>query len=59
MKLRDYHSKELRFRMLMNSDPEAAERLLEYGQEQVDRRWQEYEEMATRSADRFAVDARK
>ncbi len=58
MRLRDYHIKELRFRMLMNSDPEAAERLLELGQEQVNRRWAEYEEMATRSADRFAADAR-
>ncbi len=52
--LRDYHAKELRFRMLMNSDPENAERLLELGQEQVDRRWAEYEEMATRGAERFA-----
>jgi pyruvate-ferredoxin/flavodoxin oxidoreductase len=52
--LRDYHSKELRFRMLMNTDPENAERLLALGQEQVNRRWAEYEEMATRGADRFA-----
>jgi pyruvate-ferredoxin/flavodoxin oxidoreductase len=58
MRLRDYHSKELRFRMLMNSDPEAAERLLELGQEQVTRRWAEYEEMATRSANRFAAVAK-
>ena len=54
MALRDYHVKELRFRMLMNSDPENAERLLALGQEQVNRRWAEYEEMATRGADRFA-----
>ena len=52
--LRDYHIKELRFRMLMNSDPEAAEQLLTLGQEQVNRRWAEYEEMATRGAERFA-----
>ncbi|HQY99789.1 MAG TPA: pyruvate:ferredoxin (flavodoxin) oxidoreductase [Propionicimonas sp.] len=57
MPLRDYHVKELRFRMLMNSDPENAERLLALGQEQVMRRWAEYEEMATRSADRFAQTA--
>jgi pyruvate-ferredoxin/flavodoxin oxidoreductase len=56
--LRDYHAKELRFRMLMNSQPEVAERLLEFGQEAVNRRWEEYEEMATRGADRFAADAR-
>ena len=54
MPLRDYHANELRFRMLMNTDPESAERLLELGQEQVNRRWAEYEEMATRGADRFA-----
>ncbi|MGV8908681.1 MAG: pyruvate:ferredoxin (flavodoxin) oxidoreductase [Propionicimonas sp.] len=58
MPLRDYHAKELRFRMLMNSDPEAAERLLALGQEQVNRRWAEYEEMATRGAERFAQVAR-
>ncbi|MFT4108594.1 pyruvate:ferredoxin (flavodoxin) oxidoreductase [Propionicimonas sp.] len=52
--LREYHMKELRFRMLMNSDPESAERLLDLGQEQVNRRWAEYEEMATRGAERFA-----
>jgi pyruvate-ferredoxin/flavodoxin oxidoreductase len=51
MPLREYHAKELRFRMLMNSDPEEAERLLEYGQRQVARRWAEYEQMASRSAE--------
>ncbi len=56
--LRKYHERELRFRMLAQTDPETAERMLEYGQEQVNRRWAEYEEMATRSADRFAADAR-
>ncbi|PFG17981.1 pyruvate-ferredoxin/flavodoxin oxidoreductase [Propionicimonas paludicola] len=56
--LREYHAKELRFRMLMNSDPESAEKLLELGQEQVNRRWAEYEEMATRGAERFAEVAR-
>ncbi|MGC4152946.1 MAG: pyruvate:ferredoxin (flavodoxin) oxidoreductase [Propionicimonas sp.] len=56
--LKDYHDKELRFRMLSNTDPEAAERFLEFGQEAVNRRWAEYEEMATRGAERFAADAR-
>ncbi len=59
MLLRDYHVKELRFRMLMTSDPESAERLLALGQEQVNRRWAEYEEMATRGADRFAQVAKQ
>ncbi len=56
--LRDYHAKELRFRMLMDADPEAAEHLLTIGQEQVSRRWAEYEEMATRGPERFATVAR-
>ncbi len=56
--LKEYHDKELRFRMLSNTDPEAAERFLEFGQEAVNRRWAEYEEMATRGAERFAADAR-
>jgi len=57
--LAKYHDKELRFRMLRTTDPEAAERLLIHGQKQVDRRWAEYERMATRSASDFAADARK
>jgi len=57
--LAKYHDKELRFRMLRTTDPEAAERLLIHGQEQVDLRWAEYERMAMRSASDFAADARK
>ena len=56
--LRAYHEKELRFRMLQASDPDEAARLLELAQEQVNRRWQEYERMAVQSADAFATDAR-
>ncbi|HEX2856934.1 MAG TPA: pyruvate:ferredoxin (flavodoxin) oxidoreductase [Propionibacteriaceae bacterium] len=52
--LRDYHSGELRFRMLQNADPEEAERLLVLAQEQVDRRWKEYEHMAAQPAEAFA-----
>ena len=57
--LREYRTKELRFRMLMKSDPVEAERLLELGQDAVNRRWQSYEEMATRESARFAADARR
>ncbi|WP_040158760.1 pyruvate:ferredoxin (flavodoxin) oxidoreductase [Nigerium massiliense] len=57
--LSQYHDKELRFRMLKNADPEAAERMLAYGQQQVERRWADYEEMATRDASRFAANARE
>jgi pyruvate-ferredoxin/flavodoxin oxidoreductase len=56
--LKDYHMKELRFRQLFSVDPEAAQQLLDFGQAQVTRRWAEYEEMAARSADWFARDAR-
>ncbi len=59
LSLAEYHSNELRFNMLQRADPVEAERLLGLGQEQVRRRWQEYEEMATRGADAFAADARR
>ena len=57
--LEDYIYNELRYRMLRNSDPAEAERLLHLAQEAVDQRWQTYEEMATRGADRFPADARR
>ena len=57
--LEDYIYNELRYRMLRNSDPAEAERLLRLAQEAVDQRWQTYEEMATRGADRFPADARR
>ncbi|HOQ53075.1 MAG TPA: thiamine pyrophosphate-dependent enzyme, partial [Micropruina sp.] len=56
--LRDYHKNELRFRMLTNTHPEEAERLLQLGQEQVLRRFAEYEQMASRSANMFAASPR-
>lgn len=55
--LADYHSRELRFSMLRRSNPEEAERLLDLAQRQVDRRWAEYEDLATRPASAFATDA--
>ena len=57
--LKEYHANELRFKMLATADPAEAQRLLELAQAQVTRRWEEYEQMATRSAEAFAVDARK
>ncbi len=56
--LAKYHEKELRFRMLQNSDPETAARMLKTGQEHVWRRYRDYEQMAGRSAEEFATDAR-
>ncbi|MFT8394634.1 pyruvate:ferredoxin (flavodoxin) oxidoreductase [Propionibacterium sp.] len=55
----EYHKAELRFKMLMAKDPKEAERLLRLGQAQVNRRWADYEEMASRPAEMFAADARK
>ena len=57
--LRTYHENVLRFRMLKASDPEAAERMLEFGQAQVARRWRDYEDMSVRGADEFATDAKE
>ncbi len=44
--LRDYVYNETRYRMLTQSNPEAAKRLLAQAQEVVKERWQKYEQMA-------------
>ena len=55
--LAEYHSRELRFKLLQQTNPDEAERLLELAQDQVDRRWREYENLATQPASAFALDA--
>jgi pyruvate-ferredoxin/flavodoxin oxidoreductase len=57
--LADYTHRELRYSSLANSDPAEAERLGGLAQEAVRQRWQTYEEMATRPAQRFPADARR
>jgi len=57
--LTDYTRRELRYRSLSNTNPAEAERLGALAQEAVDQRWDTYEEMATRGANRFPADARK
>ena len=57
--LQRYRDQELRFRALANTDPAESERLQELAQQTVRRRWQSYEEMATRSAADFPGDARR
>lgn len=57
--LSDYLYKELRYRMLAQADPAEAERLLGLANEAVKQRWSTYEDMAARSADEFAADARR
>ena len=59
IRLTDYTQRELRYRSLSNSDPAEAERLGALAQEAVNQRWDTYEEMATRGAQRFPADARK
>jgi pyruvate-ferredoxin/flavodoxin oxidoreductase len=44
--LKDYTYNEVRYRMLTHSDPVEAERLMKLGQEDVRRRWKQYEDMA-------------
>lgn len=56
--LKDYRMSELRFKNLIRSNPEEAERLLSIGQEHVLRRYAEYEQLAGRSAEMFSADAR-
>jgi pyruvate-ferredoxin/flavodoxin oxidoreductase len=57
--LSDYTERELRYRSLANTDPAEAERLHALAEEAVGRRWEVYEEMATRGAQDFAADARR
>ncbi len=57
--LSEYRKSELRFKMLAASDPEEADRLMALGQEQVTRRYAEYEAAANRPPEMFAPDARK
>jgi pyruvate-ferredoxin/flavodoxin oxidoreductase len=57
--LSEYTRRELRFATLGSSDPGEAERLASLAAEAVARRWDTYEEMATRTAQHFPADARK
>ena len=57
--LSDYTDRELRYRTLRNTDPAEAERLHDLAEQAVIRQWEAYEELATRGAPHFALDARK
>jgi pyruvate-ferredoxin/flavodoxin oxidoreductase len=57
--LADYTSRELRYRILANTDPAEAERLHALAEQELRQRWATYEEMATRGPSWFAADARK
>jgi pyruvate-ferredoxin/flavodoxin oxidoreductase len=57
MPLEAYTGRELRYRILERTNPEAAERLLNLARQQVSQRWATYEEMAARSPEWFPADA--
>jgi pyruvate-ferredoxin/flavodoxin oxidoreductase len=57
--LKDYAYNELRYKSLVRTNPEEAERLMQLAQKVVHQRWDFYEEMATRGAEQFHPDARK
>lgn len=48
--LRDYTEREGRYRILMQSDPEMAEKLLSKAQEDVNQRWNAYTKLAAKEA---------
>jgi pyruvate-ferredoxin/flavodoxin oxidoreductase len=51
--LTSYTGRELRYRILERTNPEAAERLLSLARQQVSQRWATYEEMAAQGPNRF------
>jgi len=53
MPLDSYTGRELRYRILERTNPEAAERLHRLAQQQVSQRWATYEEMAAHGPDQF------
>lgn len=53
MALKDYAYKEMRYRVLANSNPVEAEELMKLAQEMVNLRWKSYEELATKKASDF------
>jgi pyruvate-ferredoxin/flavodoxin oxidoreductase len=55
MPLNEYTGRELRYRSLARTHPAEAEKLVQLAQEEVDRRWATYEEMASHGADRFPM----
>ncbi len=58
LSLRQYQSAELRYKVLKAADPVEADRLIALAQEQVDRKWVEYEDLARKDAHQFAADPR-
>ena len=51
---KDYAYSENRFRTLLSKDPERAEMLIELGQQDCDRRWNFYKQLAEMDYSKFA-----
>jgi pyruvate-ferredoxin/flavodoxin oxidoreductase len=56
--LKSYAYNELRYKMLAQTNPDEADRLLQMAQEALHQRWGVYEEMATHGPEEFHPDAR-
>ena len=53
MKLKDFAYNEQRYKILLKSNPNEAERLMEIAQESLDLRWATYEYMARQDPSEF------
>ena len=53
MPLKDYAYKELRYKVLTITNPEAADELMKHAQDLVNLKWKTYEELATKKASDF------
>jgi len=51
--LREYAYNENRYKVLVKSDPEEAERMMQMAQETVNRRWHTYEQMSQQEPAQF------
>jgi pyruvate-ferredoxin/flavodoxin oxidoreductase len=56
--LRDYAYNENRYKVLLKTHPDLAEKLMESAQEQIDRRWETYEHMASQEPAKFQMQIR-
>jgi pyruvate-ferredoxin/flavodoxin oxidoreductase len=53
IRLKDYAYNELRYKILQQTNPDEAGRLMQLAQEIVDLRWKNYEDMASWRAEAF------
>jgi len=58
IEMKDYAYRENRYKILLNRNPQEAERLMTLAQKVVNQKWSVYEEMATRDVNEFVPDTR-